>query len=255
MIIKNKIFLILFLAMALGFLMLCAPAISGDFTFREDVGKNEPLCQAVVKHMNEFFKGDERDPTCSSWDAISTFPGFIEPPWSEIDSFKNKELLFRLMKSSYADVPNPTPEWMHADHVRFQKEVDDFVRAGGRIRMWKIKPGLLNFGPSSNSHKSFDEQIIIEIGIVPARTNLCTNREQSPLLGKNYVMLHDLNGEVFRDISIPPRQRKFPTGSELISSHFFLYKNKPVLVNSEEIFGFSSGQLNQICRPHFFEKK
>jgi hypothetical protein len=232
-------------------LMWCMPAQCENwtYTYRDGIGKNEPLCRALVKRLNDYSGANSPDTRCSSWDIVSSYPKFTEPPWQELDPKEHKELLFKLMKGQYADYPPQASEIEKQKRdAAFRKDVDDFIKDGGHLRVWQTKPALIYGGSDEKTITSNKEQTFVQMGSEPEQTALCVDTFHLPADWMLWTRI------VKPDVSEPdPKFSLVKSGtvnadSLLINTNaLFVYEGKPILVGSQDIWRFSSGSLNRIC--------
>jgi hypothetical protein len=233
-------------------LLMCGMPAQGENwvpSIRDGIGENEPLCRALVKRMKSYSGRHSPDTRCSSWDMISSYPKFTEPPWKELDPRKHRALLVDLLKGDYGDASSlPESEKQKRD-ARFSKEADKFIRQGGQLRVWRTKLALFNGSDGETSISASEEQTFVEKVPGPDYGNpstFCVGTLHPSPNWSTRIVLSDLSG-------LDPRfllnnQSKMNKDAFLIYTNaLFIYEGKPILVGSQSIWTFSSGSLSEMC--------
>jgi|GEM_PF-5078111 len=215
-----------------------------EFGYQIKVGRNEPMCRALQQYVNEN-RGD--DTRCTLWDLVSSFSQFSEPPWEELDVKNNKELLFKIMRNDFADAGQLSDSVNKTLESNIRKGVDDFVRDGGRMRLWRTGRSIL-FMKNQKKDSSSDQQIFVQTGINSHPSMSCTGTSHSTWQGGLKPLQSDLSGV---DSGYAPNKLgvKSHESALLDSGSLFIYKGVAMLVagGGAEVYQFKSGSISPIC--------
>ncbi len=210
----------------IGFLFLCAfhveSALSAGWSFADgNKGKGYTVCEMVKKRLNQI-KYPKQFSICTPH-VIATMPGFISPPWQDLDPVKHKALLYKLFlyrQSGAADyfsgnppknVVNPEDEAKNA--------LSAFFDRGGRLQIWRTHFPL--------NHMPYIVGDITLIQLSERNLNAgkilgeCNSTKPKDWTGYIYGVTDDLAG---------PDPRIGESAKEIFaSSDVFLYFGSPIL--------------------------
>lgn len=203
------------------------------------IGEDDEMCQQVKAYMNR------EAPNWVPYDAktwggmqnfctttVRFFPGFTEPPWTELDPRKYEALIAKLLQYreqgarayfGYAKVR------IQRRKGYFEDEARHFIDSGGRLQFWKVR--LLDYSDDPKDLVSkqlpLGEQYVVQLRFA-IDLSIDTRFKDLP------CNLPDWKGAVFLvtpDLSGPDPHVFDGGASGLSSESLFIYDGKPILLN------------------------
>ncbi len=194
--------------------------------------------------------------SCST--AARFLPGFVEPPWTDLNPHLHLALIARLMRYQMEGARvyfGADGSVYRRDDTYYQEEARKFIKGGGRLQYWKTR--LVDFGADPvdlvDRRLPVGDQHVIQLRYVVYRT------EGQKVLGKlprgmcnrptwrgsTFLVTDDLSGPD------PHILDGGPVGV-LSSSAVLIYQGKPIVLNDggDEITVFKNwdnGRLAPIC--------
>lgn len=225
------------------------PAQGGDWTCQNDAGKNELLCQNLLKRLNYYYRQNELLDEQCSWDVIASYNKFEEPPWADLDPKKHKELLVKLVKYDQEGVEGyfhlrPDLKEQNPDSV-YRARAEEFIDDGGRLRMWRTR--LVQH--------SGTEQTIVQMWIPwkyatesqnRNRGKPCIGKQKFSWMGGGYAVTADLNGP---DPNVDPDTHGIVNRHQLV-----MYDGKPLLINGKDVWRGSELKFDRLCDFKFVNR-
>lgn len=105
-----------------------------EWEFHNDVGAGVELCENIKARLNSYpWKSIEDRYNCT-WNVVTSYPEFKEPPWENLDPAKHEELIFKLMK--YRLTPYGGNKAIYTDES-IRKDVNKFIKDGGVLQVWR----------------------------------------------------------------------------------------------------------------------
>lgn len=201
------------LAMAQGGKWVDDPYLTG-------VAQDKPLCESLLRHLNSY-QG------CPG-NILARYPGFMPPPWQELDPKEHLDLIWRLLmyrgradqyfRRGAAANTAPIP-----DTPATRRAATDFVARGGKLRVWRTR--LFEFYGDTHYPAPTGEQTIVELrqsfSRNPKKSDICLDdpKSWSP---STYIVTSDLKG--------PDPNVDAGTATRLASSELLIYEGAPYLV-------------------------
>lgn len=228
-----------------------APRLTAGWGYKQEglrsdspygVGEDDEMCQQVLAYMNR------EAPNWVPYDVktwgtmqnfctttVRLFPGFTEPPWTELNPRQHEALIAKLLQYreqgarayfGYARVP------LQRRKGFFEEEARRFIEAGGRLQYWKTR--LVDFTPDPkdmvDKHWPPGDQHVIQLRTAVDYSNSTMKDQYQNLTCR----LPAWRGSVFLvtdDLSGPNPRILDGGGGALSNSALFIYGGKPVLIN------------------------
>lgn len=239
---------------------MSVPVSAGEwmYSFRNGVGKNVPMCRALLKRIHHYSGHNQQHTHCSLRSFIISYPKFKEPQWVKVDPREHKELLIQIFSSLFGDYANyPQPErdiFRKQRYEESRKQADEFIQAGGILRVWRAKPALIYEKAEGQGTHIPGEQTFVQLVDDPnIQTTFCVDNQYADSGTRGvHIALPDLSG-------LDPVLDKFETKKSkadldapfyLQNGAIFLHEGKPVVVSfgGQDVMRVSEGSIHQACR-------
>ena len=215
----------------------CPVAKAGHFV--DGFHGQDPICRALVRRLNKYHPSNH-----CIWDVISTFSGFKDPPWQELDPKAHKALLAELIRyrgegpDGYFKLkPNAT---LLATEKRYLKAAQYFIDVGGRLELWRAR--LLDY--SGLEPMPQGQQAVVQMRYPINKTlndKVCSRVPRTKWDSSTAVAIltDELEG---------PDPHVSGADARLMGTHsVFLYKGRLYLVSPSNVWDVSHGLRKEVC--------
>ena len=198
------------------------------------VGGDDVMCQQVKDYMNQVAPNWTPDKENSCTSAVRLFPGFTEPPWTELEPRRHEELIARLLRyraegaREYFGFIKPSP--YSRDDAYYRQEAHHFIETGGRLQYWRTHLLDMDADPEDfiDKHLPPGDQPLIQLRFAVDYSIDARFRNLACRLpnwrGAVFLVTEDMSG---------PDPHIFDGGATGImsSSSLFIYEGKPILLD------------------------
>lgn len=225
----------------------------GDWTYRDGVGRREPLCQALLSRLNRYDRDESLENSCSL-PVIASYSAFKVPPWENLDPRQHWDLLVNVLKYSeegpdgyFRRSPDIAPRNPDSYYPHYAGRI---LERGGRLRVWHAR--------LVSHFRARDGAVIVaspgEQAIVQLYLPMSPEEEQSYCSGKpkpksanalvmTFIFTSDLKGP---DPNVDPGTSAILSGKDVV-----IHQGKPLLISSDSIWRDGLVTLDGLCAFEF----
>jgi uncharacterized protein YecT (DUF1311 family) len=222
----------------------------GDWTYRGDSGRKEPLCHALLSRLNRFDRDESLESRCS-FPVIASYPEFSAPPWEDLNVSQHWDLFVKALKYSeegplgyFSQTTNVAPR--HPDSY-YPYYAERSLEAGWRLRLWRVR--LANhFRTRTGSFVAAlpGEQAIVQLYLARTKDDEAVYCPTKPkprgvfsAAAMTFIFTPDLDG--------PDPHVDSGTFATLSGHDLAIYQGNPMLIGVDSIWRDGQIDLDRIC--------